>query len=318
MLNLIKTSKTNNEMMLLSHICNLYTPINIKTKKIINIVLPYSQYHMCLENDNAYMVDGLNILADIEFEGELELFLDLIRGRKDPYKAYLEGDFYITGDRGFFFSINNQFNFNYNPMLNKEVKPLKIIRGPFNLNREFSYLIYTSTALIIWLGWIFDFNNSISLGLTLGIIFLFSLYYHLTDKLNRFEIYLLVFLFISFLLFLINSKHYTQYYYIYFIISIPIVYTGSLYSKIRNVLSQYNSNNINGREILNNEIIQNQTRAIVIWTIIWGFLMVSMYIYSNTEYGFLIDELILSVISILFGAMIFFNIYTIHNMQSLE
>lgn len=309
---------SNNEIMLLSHICDLYVPLSKTTNKIINIVLPYSQYHMCLENDIAYMVDGLNILADIEFEGELELFLDLLRGRIDPYKAYLEGDFYITGDRAFFFSISNLFNFNYNSMLIKEREPLKIIRGPFKLNREFSYLIYTSTALIIWLGWVFNFNNSISLGFTLGIIFLFSLYYHLTDKLNRFEIYLLLFLFVSVILFLLDSKHYIQYYYIYFIITFPLIYTGSLYSRIRNVLSQYNSNNINDREILNNEIILNQRRAIVIWTIIWGFLMISMYIYSNTEFSFLINDLILSVISILFGAMILFNIYTIHNMQSLE
>lgn len=315
---MLKLTNNKDQFMLLNQICSFFRPVLHKENKIINLKLPNSQFHISINENNAQVVEGLHLIPDVEFKGKLEVFIDIIRGYNDPYTAYLEEDFKIVGDRTYFFSLDNNFDFNPNSLSVKDSKPNKIKRGPFNLNRDFSFLVYSSTALFIWLGWIFNFENTLTFGSLFLVILTFSIYYYCTDKLNYFEIYILLFLLVSFILFFFNSTHYIDYYYIYFIVLMPFAFTGSLFSNRRNIISFYNSNNINGKEVLNSEIILNQRRVISILTMVWGVLMLFMYIDSKSEIYLDNIEQILSAISILFGAIILLGIYTIHNMQALE
>lgn len=315
---MLQLNNNKDQLILLNQICTFFKPVVHKGKKIINLQFPSSQFHILINDNKAQVVEGLHILPDVGFKGEFEIFIDIIRGYIDPYSAYLKEDFKIDGDRTYFFSLENNFDFNPDLLSEKDSKPNKIKRGPFKLNRDFSFLVYSSTALFIWLGWIFDFENTVTFGVLFLVILYFSIYYFVTDKINSFEVYILLFLFVSFILFYFKSNHYMEYYYIYFIISMPFSFTASLVSQKRNIISFYNSNNINGKEVLNSEIVLNQRRVISILTMAWGVLMLFIYIDSSSKIILVNIEQILSAISILFGAIILLGIYTIHNMQALE
>ncbi|MBB6480502.1 hypothetical protein [Spirochaeta isovalerica] len=305
--------KYEQEQMVLSHICRQFAVEDYRGEpRILNLVFPYSQYHMVINKEEAYLNDGLSHLQDMEYQGSIETFLALMRSEKDPYHGYGEGEYYISGDRMFFFEMSKFFHFGKENLREPDSLPGKIIRGPFGLPREFSFILVSLAFLQIWLGWVFSVNTAGSF-LALFILFsAFSIYYFKTDRLTRLEIFLLVYLGVSTVLFFLDSPHYRFYYHIYFLLAIPLFFIGSLYSPIRNILSEYNSVHNNGQEIFTPEIKRKQRRALVLWSEVWFAVIFILYMSMNTSLWKYVSETFLSVISLLFCGVILLNIFAIH------
>lgn len=312
-------AEDKNEFMILSHICEQYVsgdPVHEKT--VLNLVFHYSQYHIVFDGEEAYVNDGLSTFHQIEYQGSIETFISIIRNKMDPFHAYGQGDFYVSGDRIYFFTLSKCFDFSKPELSERDLEPLKMKRGPFGLPREFSFLISSITILQIWLGWVMDYNSTLSFGLSFLIIGLFSFYYYKTDKLTRMEIYLLLFLGISFLLFFLGSFHYRHFYNIYFIVTLPILVVGSFYSRQRDALSEYNSYNIDGLEILDKEILKKQRKAIVIWMDLWSLMILFIYLNMYSAKLDTISDTILLIISIIFCAVLLLTLFAINGFHTSE
>lgn len=307
----------NNELRILSHICSQYiAPIHDTEKTVLNLVFHFSQYHIIFSRDEAYVHEGLSSMQNLEYQGSMETFIAILKNQKDPFHAYRDGEFYITGNRLFFFSLGKSFNFHSLAIEESGDPPRKMRRGPFGLPREFSYLLLAVTFLQIWMGWVLHYHSALSFGLTFFIYAAFGLYYLRTDRLTDTENFLLLYLGLGFFLFLFKSVHFTYYYHIYFIISLPVLFVGSFYSRKRDALSEYNSYNINGLEIFNREIMGSQRRAIIVWSMLWALMILYIYVSMYSSRWDILSTGIKTVISLLFCAVLLFNLFAINGFHT--
>lgn len=309
--------KLQDEYMVLSHICRQFHSEDYAgDKKILNLVFPYSQYHMVISRDEIYLNDGLSAIQDMEYQGSIEMFISLIRSERDPYHGYGKGEFYISGDRMFFFEMSKYFQFRKSSLNESEREPYKIFRGPFNFTREFSLVLASLVIFQIWLGWEFSFNSAISFLSTFVVFAGFCLYYFKTDRLTRVEIFLLFYLGISSALFFFKSEHYMHFYHIYFLLFIPFIFGGSFYSRIRNSLSQYNSFHVEGLEIINPKIIRRQRKVLTIWLNLWILMILILYLAMNTPLWIYLTDSVLTIISLVLCGSMLLNLFAINGFHS--
>lgn len=309
--------KMHDEYMVLSHLCRQFNSDDYRgDRKVLNLIFPYSQYHMVISRDEIYLNDGISAMQDMEYQGSIEMFISLIRSETDPYHAYGKGEFYITGDRMFFFEMSKYFHFRKISLNESEMEPGKIFRGPFNLPREFSYLLTSLVILQIWFGWVFSYNNQYSFAGTLAVFGGFCLYYWKTDKLTRTEIYLLFYLGASTILFFLKSDHYMYFYNIYFLLAVPVFFGGTFYSRIRNTLTQYNAFHVEGMEIISAAIIKRQRKVLTIWLILWILMTLVLYLAMNTGLWVYLTDTVMTVISLILCGAMLLNLFAINGFHS--
>lgn len=211
---------------------------------------------------------GSHPLASTSYFGPSDLFIDILRKRRDPVQCILRGQVRVEGDIAFFINLRNSFSIVDHPLQNEQGESFPVYRGKLKLSQRFVYLIFAISGFAFIAGDLIG-RSAITAPATLGFTSLIMIYLALTDRIKLVDLLMYLFFPLSFLLALQGSAPGKNGLFFSYNLYMMVFYTSSFLLK-RTVISRFNSMNINGTEYLDTKRNEHLNNISILWILLFN------------------------------------------------